>query len=107
MRRAIDETDRRRVVQQVHNKKHGITPVGIKKAITDVMGAGYDQRHQQQILQVAEQQAEYAHMSPDKISHEMDRLEKQMYQHARDLEFEEAAAIRDKLDQLKTLSLGA
>jgi len=107
MERALDETNRRRAVQKAHNKKHGITPKGIKKAITDVMGAGYDQRHQQQVLQVAEQQAEYAHMSPDKISHEMDRLEKQMYEHAKNLEFEEAAAMRDKVEQLKKLSLGA
>ena len=105
MKRALDETNRRRAKQEAHNKKHGITP--IKKAITDGMGAGYEQKHQQKILQVAEQQAEYAHMSPEKISHEMDRLEKQMYEHAKNLEFEEAAAMRDKIDQLKKLSLGA
>jgi excinuclease ABC subunit B len=107
MKRALDETNRRRAKQEAHNKKHGITPKGIEKAITDVMGAGYDQRHQQQFLKVAEQQAEYAHMSPEKISHEMDRLEKQMYEHAKNLEFEEAAAVRDKVEQLKKLSLGA
>ena len=56
---------------------------------------------------MAEQQSEYAHMPPEKISHEMDRLEKQMYKHAKNLEFEEAAAMRDKIDQLKKLSLGA
>jgi len=107
MKRALDETNRRRAKQEAYNKKHGITPKGIKKAITDVMGAGYEQKHQQKILQVAEQQSEYAHMSPEKISHEMDRLEKQMYEHAKNLEFEEAAAMRDKIDQLKKLSLEA
>jgi len=107
MKRALDETNRRRAKQEAYNKKHDITPKGIKKAITDVMGAGYEQKHQQKILQVAEQQAEYAHMSPEKISHEMDRLEKQMYEHAKNLEFEEAAAMRDKIDQLKKLSLEA
>jgi len=107
MQRAMDETDRRRDTQRAYNKKHGITPKGIKKAIIDVMGAGYEQKHQQQILQVAEQQAEYAHMSPEKVSHEMDKLEKQMYEHAKNLEFEAAAAMRDKLEQLRKLSLMA
>jgi excinuclease ABC subunit B len=105
MRRAMDETDRRRDTQRAYNKLHGITPKGIKKAISDVMGAGYDEKHQQHILRVAEQQTEYAHMPPEKISGEMDKLEKQMYEHARNLEFEEAAAMRDKLEQLKKLSL--
>lgn len=107
MARAIDETKRRRTMQQEYNKEHGITPRGIKKAILDVMGAGYEQKHQQEMLRIAEQQSEYAHMTPDKISHEMDRLENQMYEHAKNLEFEEAAAMRDKLEQLKKLSLGA
>ena len=68
---------------------------------------GYDQRHQQHTLEVAERQAQYAHMSMKEISKEMDKLEKQMFKHAQDLEFEEAAAVRDKINQLKALSLEA
>jgi len=107
MQRAIDETDRRRAKQQAHNKEHGITPTGIKKAITDIMDVGYEKRYQQKFLQVAEQQAQYAHMTAAQASHEMDRLEKQMYEHAKNLEFEEAAALRDKVESLKKLALGA
>lgn len=107
MERAIGETERRRVKQKAHNKKHGITPTGIKKSIMDVMGVGYEQRHQQETLKVAEQQAQYAHMSTKDMSKEMDKLEKQMHKHAQDLEFEEAAAVRDKINQLKVLWLDA
>jgi len=107
MQRALEETDRRRVKQLAHNKEHGITPKGIEKAIHDIMGVGYEQRHQQQTLKVAEEQAEYAHMSIKDISRQMDALEKQMFKHAQNLEFEEAAAVRDKINQLKVLSLEA
>jgi len=107
MERAIGETERRRIKQKEHNEKHGITPAGITKTIMDVMGVGYEQRHQQHTLKVAEQQAQYAHMSMKEISKEMDNLEKQMFKHAQDLEFEEAAAVRDKINQLKALSLEA
>lgn len=107
MQRALEETDRRRIKQQAHNKAHGITPTGIQKAITDVMQSGYEQRYQQKYMKVAEGHAEYAHMSPDQASREIDRLEKQMYEHARNLEFEEAAGIRDKLEYVRKLALGA
>jgi len=105
MQRALEETDRRREKQLAHNKTHGITPRGIEKAIHDIMGVGYEQRHQQQTLKVAEAQAEYAHLSIKDISRQMDKLEKQMFKHAQNLEFEEAAAVRDKINQLKVLSL--
>ena len=107
MKRALDETSRRRQKQLDYNEENGITPKGIQKAIKDVMGAGYEQKYQQKYLKVAESQAEYAHMPADKISHEIDRLEKQMYEHAKNLEFEEAAALRDKIEQLRELALGA
>ena len=107
MQRALEETDRRRRKQQAHNKAHGITPIGIQKAITDVMQSGYEQRYQQKYMKVAEGHAEYAHMSPDQASREIDRLEKQMYEHAKNLEFEEAAGIRDKLEYVRKLALGA
>jgi excinuclease ABC subunit B len=105
MQRALDETSRRREKQLQYNAEHNITPIGIKKAIHDIMGVGYEQKHLQESLRVAEAQAEYAHMSVKQISQQMDKLEKQMFKHAQELEFEEAAAIRDKIDQLKKLSL--
>lgn len=107
MERAIGETQRRREKQQAYNREHGITPKGIQKKITDIMDVGYEQRYQQKFMQVAEQQAQYAHMSVEQASHEMDKLEKQMYEHAKNLEFEEAAALRDKIETLRKLSLGA
>ncbi len=105
MQRALEETSRRREKQLQFNQQHNITPTGIKKAIKDIMGVGYEQKHLQQTLQVAEQQKEYAHMSVKELSRKIDELEKQMYQHAQNLEFEEAAAVRDKIGQLKKLSL--
>jgi len=107
MERAIGETERRREKQIAHNKKYNITPQGIKKTIHDIMGVGYDQRHAQHTLKIAEQQAQYAHMNVKEISKEMDKLEKKMFQHAQNLEFEEAAAVRDKINQLKALALEA
>ena len=107
MQRAMQETERRREKQVAFNKEHGITPKGIVKAVADILEAGYEQRYQQKFLKVAERQSEYAHLSPDKASHEIDVLEKQMYEHAKNLEFEQAAALRDKIDQLRKLALGA
>ncbi|MDH5472543.1 MAG: excinuclease ABC subunit UvrB [Gammaproteobacteria bacterium] len=107
MERAMGETNRRREKQRAYNKEHGITPMGIKKAITDVMDVGYEKRYQQKFLQAAEQHAQYAHMTVDQASREMDKLEKQMYDHAKNLEFEQAAALRDKIESLRKLALGA
>ncbi len=107
MKFAIDETNRRRELQQAYNKKHGITPRGIEKAITDVMDTGYEARYQQEVLRVAERHTQYAHLTPKQAVAEMDKLEKQMYEHAKNLEFEEAAAVRDKIETLKKLALGA
>ncbi|MGB1580109.1 MAG: excinuclease ABC subunit UvrB [Nevskiales bacterium] len=107
MRRALDETDRRRNKQLEHNKLHGITPQGIKKAVADVMHEGYEEyrpgKRKQRIDKAAEPQAMYSSMTPVQIAKAMDKLEKQMYEHAKNLEFEDAAKIRDeykKLDQL-------
>ena len=107
MRRALDETDRRRTIQREHNALHGITPKGIERAITDIMQTGYEQRFQQKYLRVAEHAAAYAHMSPAQAGKEIEKLEKQMYTHAKDLEFELAAAMRDKIDEIRKLVMGA
>jgi excinuclease ABC subunit B len=102
MRRAIDETERRRAKQIAHNKAHGVTPRTIKKAIADIMegaraGAPTTAK---KYAQVAETMAEYAALSPAQMAKRIKQLEEQMYCHARDLEFEEAAKVRDQLREL-------
>jgi excinuclease ABC subunit B len=106
MRRAIDETGRRRDKQLRHNAEHGIVPVGVKKEITDILegayGAGQRGRGRQRMA--AEPQADYRHaedMRPAEVHREIARLEERMYQHAKNLEFEEAARVRDQLVALK------
>jgi len=107
MQRAMDETERRRSKQIAYNKEHGITPQSIQKSITDVMegartGAPVPA---QEYAKVAEEQMEYASMSPAEVSKKLQQLEKTMYQHAKDLEFEEAAAVRDKIRVLQSKSV--
>ncbi|MEY6431681.1 excinuclease ABC subunit UvrB [Thioalkalicoccus limnaeus] len=102
MRRALDETDRRRAKQIAHNAAHGITPQTIRKAIADIMetaspGAPLRARD---YAKVAEEVIEYAHLTPAQMSRRLKALEKEMYRAAKDLEFEKAAALRD---QIKTL----
>ncbi len=105
MQAAIDETERRRAKQIAHNKKHGITPTSIDKKITDIMEGAYGSsirgRGRQKLDKVAESAASYTAMSPDKAIKEISRLEKKMFQHAKDLEFEEAAQVRDQISQLR------
>jgi len=109
MRRAIDETDRRRAKQIAYNGEHGITPQTIRKAISDIMEgahAGAPQRARD-YARVAEAEAEYARLTPQQMSRRLKALEKQMYQHARDLEFEKAAEVRDQIRALRAQGLAA
>lgn len=101
MQRAIDETNRRREKQSEYNKKHGITPQGIKKAIHDILEGAYSDAPVKKPLQVAEHMQQYLYMTPKEIEKEMLRLENKMYQHAKDLEFEEAAKVRNQIAELK------
>ncbi len=105
MQAAIDETERRRAKQIAYNKKHGITPTSIAKKITDIMEGAYGSslrgRSRQQLDKVAESAASYTAITPDKAIKEISRLEKKMFQHAKDLEFEEAAQVRDQIRQLR------
>ncbi len=104
MRRAIDETERRRAKQIAYNQAHGITPKGVQKAIRDVMEVGQglptDQR-------AAEPTADYAALTPAQLARQIKALEKQMFQHAKNLEFEEAARVRDEIRRIKELGLVA
>ncbi len=103
MQRAIDETERRRAKQLAFNEEHGITPKGIVKQITDVMdlGQGVSPSTGKAFAKVAEAAAEYRPLEPAELKRELKRLEDRMYEHARNLEFEQAAQIRDQIENLK------
>ncbi|HWQ94093.1 MAG TPA: helicase-related protein, partial [Gammaproteobacteria bacterium] len=107
MKRAIGETDRRRIKQITYNKQHGITPVGIQKAVADIMeGARSAPGGAKHYAKVAEDTANYEALSPEKLVQRIKKLEQQMYKHARDLEFEEAAQLRDEIKLLQARQLG-
>jgi excinuclease ABC subunit B len=108
MERAISETDRRRKKQVAYNKEHGITPKGVEKKIADVMEGAYgiSSASSKKYAQVAEEVVHYAAMSPKQLEKEIKTLEEQMYDHARNLEFEQATAIRNKIKEIKEENLG-
>ena len=108
MRRAMDETQRRREKQQAHNKAHGITPRSIQKAVTDIMEGAFGPAPSsvREFAQVAEELHTYGHLTPKQLAQQIERLEKEMYRHARDLEFEDAARVRDQIRHLRKGSLG-
>jgi excinuclease ABC subunit B len=101
MRRAIGETERRRSKQQAHNLKQGITPTGVTKRIKDIIDGVYDHDSARQELKAAQNQARYDQMGDKEMTREIKRVEKEMYEAARNLEFERAAQLRDELQQLK------
>ncbi|MEW8221983.1 MAG: excinuclease ABC subunit UvrB, partial [Candidatus Thiodiazotropha taylori] len=107
MRRAIDETERRRAKQQQYNEANGITPQTILKSIADIMEGAYPgaQMNAKGYAKVADQEAEYAQMTPKQMAKRVQQLEEQMYRHAQDLEFEEAARIRDQIKDLQQKGL--
>ena len=102
MRTAIDETNRRRAVQEAFNRKHGITPKGLNKKVVDVMQLGGVSKVQNKAARkVAEPAASYHRLSPNELAKEIKRLENQMFDHARNLEFEQAAKLRDQIHELQ------
>ena len=113
MQRAMDETARRRSKQIEHNTKHGITPKGIIKSVADIMEGAYaGQGNNKRGKKVAEGLASYAisteaPLTLSNMPKELKRLEEKMYQHARDLEFEEAAQIRGQIGKLKLQMLAS
>ncbi|TNI81063.1 excinuclease ABC subunit UvrB [Aeromonas veronii] len=105
MKVAIEETERRRALQHAHNLKHGITPKGLNKSIGDVMDMGGSRtagKPGKGMRKAAEPQGEYHVRSASEIAKEIKRMEDQMFQHARDLEFEQAAALRDQIQRLRS-----
>jgi excinuclease ABC subunit B len=104
MQRAIDETDRRREKQVDYNKIHNITPVGINKSITDVMDIGHGDSkgiRLRKLGKVADDGANYERLNAKQLTARLKKLENSMYEHARNLEFEEAAQLRDEISKLK------
>jgi len=107
MKRAIDETERRRAKQVAFNKANNITPAGVKKEIRDLIDGVYSPQEARAELLVAQEQAKYESMSEKQVSKEIKRLEKLMVEHAKNLEFEKAAQVRDQLHTLKQQLFGA
>ncbi len=107
MRRAIDETERRRAKQIAHNKAQGITPQSIRKSIADIMEGAHPggPMSPKQYAKVADTEVEYAQLTPHEMAKRIKVLEKQMYQHAKDLEFEDAARVRDQIKQLREMGV--
>jgi len=107
MKRAIDETERRRAKQLAFNEEHGITPKGVKKAIKDMIDGVYSPSGARETIEHAQQTAKVEAMSEKQIGKEIKRLEKLMLDHAKNLEFEKAAQVRDQLHVLKQQAFGA
>jgi len=106
MQRAMSESGRRRARQMAHNVVMGIIPTGVKKRIKDMIDGVYDSESAVRELKVAQEAARYEVMSEKDLSREIRRLEKAMQEHARNLEFEAAAAARDELFRIKRLAFG-
>jgi excinuclease ABC subunit B len=102
IKKALGETDRRRAKQRSYNEQHSITPKGVIKRIKDLIDGVYDATQ----AQAAQDEAKYEAMSEKQIAREIKALEKKMLQHAKNLEFEEAAAMRDRLAELKKKVFG-
>jgi excinuclease ABC subunit B len=106
MRRAIDETERRRRKQVAHNLAHGIVPKGVQKRIKDIIDGVYDQAEAEKALKVAQDQAHYKTLGEKEVTKEIKRLEKEMLAAAKNLEFEKAAELRDQMQAIKRLMFG-
>jgi len=105
MQRALDETNRRREKQVAHNLEHSITPATIVKQVADIMESAYPAPGRKR-GRAADKQGVYEVMSPEQLLKQAAKLEKKMLKHARDLEFEEAARLRDEIQSLRSQGLG-
>jgi len=107
MKKAMDETERRRNKQIAFNLEHGITPKSIVKRIKDLIDGVYSEKSGKEAEKLELQKALVEDMSEKDIAREIKRLEKQMIEHAKNLEFERAASVRDQLHVLKAQAFGA
>jgi excinuclease ABC subunit B len=110
MQRAMDETDRRREKQKEYNLKHNITPTSVIKAVKDVMEGAYSEKGVRGKLyprnKVSDQDVDYSTLSATALMAEVAKLETKMFEHAHNLEFEEAARLRDRIHELRQEALG-
>ncbi len=111
MRKAMDETSRRRAKQLAHNETLGITPQTIRKRIADVMEGAYANAPKGKgktrgEKKVAEDAAEYRSLTPDQAIKQIKKLEEKMFQHAKNLEFEQAASVRDQVAHIRARVFG-
>jgi excinuclease ABC subunit B len=107
MKAAMDETSRRREKQLEYNKEHGITPESVRKNISTILDSVYEQGdHLDEILTLEDSGMQEFIGKPEKLKKHIERLRKDMLAAAADLEFEEAAALRDQIQKLETLELG-
>ena len=107
MQRAMGETERRRNKQLAFNAENGITPRSVVKRIKDLIDGVYSEKSGKEAEKLALQKAQVEDMSEKDIAREIKRLEKQMIEHAKNLEFEKAARLRDQLHVLKQQAFGA
>jgi excinuclease ABC subunit B len=107
MKRAIGETERRRTKQVAFNLANGITPRGVVKAIRDLIDGVYSEKSDKESMRLELEQARMEDLSEKDVAKEIKRLEKQMMEFARNLEFEAAASARDQLNRLRALTFGA
>lgn len=103
MSRAIAETERRRKKQIAFNQLHGITPRGVQKSVREIIDGVYTPGtgNARQYARIAEEAAEYTRLPPQQLAKRLQQLEQQMYKHAQNLEFEEAARLRDEIQKIK------
>jgi excinuclease ABC subunit B len=107
MKKAIGETERRRAKQLAYNLEHGITARSIVKKVRDLIDGVYSEKASREMEKQQLQRAMTQDMSEKDVAREIKRLEKQMLEHARNLEFEKAARVRDQLAMLKEQAFGA
>ncbi len=107
MRAAIDETNRRRAKQMRFNQDRGIVPRGVHKQVRELIDGVYDPAPARAALKAASEAADYVVMDEKQVAREIKRLEKLMFEHAKNLEFEKAARVRDQLAVLREQVFGA
>jgi len=106
MQRALDETSRRRAKQLEYNTAHGITPRGIQKGVTDIMEGARAEAVPRSLRRGGDKGQRTEDLRPEMLVKRIKKLEQEMFRKARNLEFEEAAQIRDEIERLKQLELG-